>query len=167
MSAGRDGVDLTPVLSPDPHDLRVSLSTIVHWADSHAVRMELMRAVEFGFEDLPMFLVVNQLAYRGAMRPTDLAHALGTGKANLSKIARRLVAAGLVSRVRSETDERSVLLALTPAGRAVGERIMEQTGRALQATLADWSASDLRTLRTYLARLAQAATRYASPARHD
>lgn len=147
--------DLSPILEPDPLDVRVSLASIVHWADSHAVRLRLMRDVAFPVDDLSMFLVVNQLAHRGAMRPTDLALVLGTGKANLSKIANRLVAAGLAQRVRSDEDERSVLLALTPAGREIGHRIMAQLQQTLDAALADWSSADVAALRQTLARLAR------------
>lgn len=149
------GVDLSPVLDPDPLDLRVSLAAIVHWADSHQLRLRLMKMVAFPVDDMPMFLAVNQLSYRGAMRPTDLALALGTGKANLSKIANRLQTAGLAERVPATDDERSTLLVLTPAGRAIGERIMTQAQASLEVSLADWSADDLATLRAMLARLAR------------
>lgn len=146
--------DLAPILASDPLDLRISLASIVHWADSHEVRVQLMRDVAFPVEDLPMFLVVNQLAHRGAMRPTDIALVLGTGKANLSKIAHRLSAAGLVSRVRSAEDERSVLLVLTPSGRQIGVRIMTQLRQNLDAVLASWSPADVADLQRLLARLA-------------
>jgi DNA-binding MarR family transcriptional regulator len=155
--------DLTPVLASDPLDLRVSLAAIVHWADSHEVRVRLMRDVGFVVDDLPMFLVVNQLAHRGAMRPTDLALVLGTGKANLSKIAHRLTAAGLVRRVRASDDERSVLLALSPAGREIGRRIMAHAQQTMDAALADWSPEDLATLRRLLARLARDTVGWSGP----
>lgn len=148
---------LAPVLAPDPLDLRVSLAAIVHWADSHELRVRVMRDVAFPVDDLPMFLTVNQLSYRGAMRPTDLALILGTGKANMSKIAKRLQDAGLILRVPAADDERSTLIALTPAGRQIGERIMRHAQESLDATVADWSAEDLRTLRAMLARLARGA----------
>jgi DNA-binding MarR family transcriptional regulator len=156
-AAGRpEQPDRAPILPFDPLDVRISLASIVHWADSHEVRVRLLRDVDFPVDDLPMFLVVNQLAHRGGMRPTDLAQVIGTGKANLSKIANRLVAAGLVARVRSADDERSVLLALTPAGREIGQRIMAQAQQTLDAVLADWPPEDVDALRRLLARLAAA-----------
>ncbi|SEH01103.1 DNA-binding transcriptional regulator, MarR family [Nonomuraea solani] len=163
MTRARRGedADLSPVIKPDPLDPRVSLSTIIHWADSHAVRVDLMTAVEFPVDDVPMFLVVNQLSYRGAMRPSDLALALGTGRANLTKIAHRLHDAGLIVRVPEPSDERGVLLALTPQGREIGERIMERVQRDLESALADWSEEDVTTLKGLLARLARDA-----PGRH-
>ncbi|MEV6157534.1 MarR family transcriptional regulator [Nonomuraea sp. NPDC052129] len=148
-------IDLSSVIAPDLLDPRVSLSSIIHWADSHAVRLALMAAVEFPVNDVPMFLVVNQLSYRGAMRPSDLALALGTGRANLTKIAHRLHDAGLIVRVREPSDERSVLLALTPRGREIGERIMECVQQDLESLLADWSDEDVDTLKRLLARFAR------------
>jgi DNA-binding MarR family transcriptional regulator len=153
-----DTVDLSPVLDPDPLDIRVSLASIVHWADSHELRVRLMKDVNFPVDDLPMFLTVNQLSYRGATRPTDLALVLGTGKANMSKIANRLQHAGLVTRVPARNDERSILLALTPLGREIGQRIMRQAQAGLDSALLDWSAADVDTLQNLLARLARETT---------
>ena len=152
----QDGeVDLAPVLEPDPLDPRVSLTSIVHWADSHSVRRRVMEAVDFPVDDVSMFLVVNQLSYRGAMRPSDLAFMLGTGRANLTKIAHRLHDAGLIVRVPAPSDERSVLLALSPAGREIGERIMEHGRAHFRSLVADWSDKDVATLTRMLARLAR------------
>lgn len=148
-------VDLRPVIEPDLFDLRVSLASLVHWADSQEVRRAVMAAIEFPVDDLPMFLVVNQLTYRGATSPSRLASILGTGRANLTKIANRLEAAGLVVRVPSAADERSVLLALSPSGRVLGERIMANAQKNFDAVLAHWSAKDADTLRRSLARLAK------------
>ena len=150
-----DTVDLSPVLDPDPLDIRVSLASIVHWADSHELRVRLMKDVNFPVDDLSMFLTVNQLSYRGATQPTDLALVLGTGKANMSKIANRLQHAGLVTRVPARNDERSTLLALTPAGREIGQRIMRHAQASLDSTLLDWSPADVETLQCLLARLAR------------
>lgn len=156
MSREQSGdVDLSPVIEPDPLDPRVSLSSIVHWADSHSVRRSVMEAVDFPVDDVSMFLVVNQLSYRGAMRPSDLALILGTGRANLTKIAHRLHDAGLIVRVPAPSDERSVLLALSPAGREIGERIMKRGREYFESLVADWNDEDVATLKRMLARLAR------------
>ncbi|MDN5856140.1 MAG: MarR family transcriptional regulator [Actinomycetia bacterium] len=156
MSArdGRGSADLSPVIATDPLDLRISGSSIVHWADSRDVRRRIMAAVDFPTDDLPMFLVVNQLSYRGAMRPSALSSALGTGRANITKITNRLVEAGLVVRMASPADDRGVLVALTAAGRAIGERIMANAAAMFREALAGWDAADVDTLRRLLARLA-------------
>lgn len=151
--------DRSPVIPPDPLDPRVSLSSIIHWADSHAYRVGLMRAVGFPVADLPMFLVVNQLVYRGATRPSELAEILGTGRANLTKIGNRLEEAGLIVRVPDPSDERSVLLALTGAGREVGERIADTVQDGFEAILHDWDHADVDGLTRLMARFAESATR--------
>ncbi|MFF1878405.1 MarR family winged helix-turn-helix transcriptional regulator [Leifsonia sp. NPDC058230] len=148
-------IDLSPVIDADPLDLRVSLASIVHWADSDEVRRRLMDAIDFPVDDMAMFLIVNQLSYRGAMRPSDLALVLGTGRANLTKIAHRLTEHGLAVRAPAPGDDRGVLIALTPAGRELGERIMETNRRSLASVFAAWSDDDLATLRQMLARLAR------------
>ena len=147
------GVDLRPVITPDPFDIRVALAGIVHWADSPQVRQRMMTAIDFPVADLSMFLVVNQLTYRGATKPSVLAGALGTGRANLTKIANRLEDIGLVVRVPAPDDERSVLIALTAEGRGYGERISDQLSQDLDAVLAHWGPKDVDAIRRVLARL--------------
>lgn len=108
------------MLDAEPDDLRLSLTSIVHWADSTPVRREVMEAVAFPHEDMGMFLVVNQLTYTGAMRPAELVQVLGGTPTNMSKIVGRLVEAGLVVRVAAPDDDRGVLVALTEGGREIG-----------------------------------------------
>ena len=152
-----DDPDLSPVIEQDPFDLRLSIASIVHWADSRDVRVRVMEKIGFPVDDIPMFVVVNQLAYRGALRPTDLAATLGTGKANISKIVRRLEEIGLVERVPSPSDERSVLVALTRDGRALGERIMEVAQAQLDEVTLGWDPQEVETLRRAVARFARQA----------
>lgn len=153
--ASRDDIDLGPVIEPDPFDLRVSLASLVHWADSQEVRRAVMAAIDFPVDDMSMFLVVNQLSYRGATSPSALASILGTGRANLTKIANRLEEAGLIVRVPSEHDERSVLLALTATGRELGDRIMANSKKNFERVLTHWNPKDVEALRRHLARLAK------------
>lgn len=151
--AGAEAIDTSPVLASDPLDLRVSLSSLVHWADSYEHRRAVMAAVEFPVDDMAMFLVVNQLGYRGALRPSELATILGTGRPNMSKIANRLCDCGLTARVSDPHDDRSIRLALTPAGREVAERIMDNARATVVEALALWSAEDIEALKRFLARL--------------
>ncbi|WP_019181990.1 MarR family winged helix-turn-helix transcriptional regulator [Microbacterium yannicii] len=150
----RDEVDLRPIVAPDPLDLRLSLASIVHWADSTAVRRTVMASVDFPVDDMGAFLVVNQLSYNGAMRPIELALALGMTPTNMSKIIGRLGSAGLAVRVPAPADDRGVLIALTAEGRAIGERILATAERTVGEVLADWAPDDVQTLRRMLARLA-------------
>ncbi|MEV5070325.1 winged helix DNA-binding protein [Microbacterium sp. LMI12-1-1.1] len=147
--------DLSPVIGADPLDLRLSLASIVHWADSTGVRRDVMARVAFPIDDMGMFLVVNQLSYNGAMRPVDLSLALGMTPTNMSKIVGRLVQAGLTVRVAAPDDDRGVLVALTDEGRRIGERIMTTAETNMQALLSDWSPAEIEELRRMMARLAR------------
>ncbi|SIT86019.1 MarR family winged helix-turn-helix transcriptional regulator [Microbacterium sp. RU33B] len=148
-------VDTSPVIEPEPFDLRVSLTSIVHWADSTALRNRVMRASGFPQDDLPMFLIVNQLTYNGAMRPSELASALGMSRTNVSKVVKRLEDAGLAVRVADADDERSVRVALTESGRAQGRRILDVVDVDFARALDGWSDDDLDELKRMLARLAR------------
>lgn len=153
-----DSADLSPVLQAEPFDLRVSITSIVHWADSTPVRRQVMESVGFPHDDMGMFLVVNQLTYNGAMRPAELVQVLGATPTNMSKIVGRLAEAGLVVRVAAPDDDRGVLVALTTAGREIGERIAARGAETFAHTLADWPPEDVETLKRMLARLAEDTT---------
>lgn len=150
-------VELASLLPPDPLDVRRSVTSLVHWADSREVRLQVMEAIEFPFDDIPMFLIVNQLAYRGALRPTDLASVLGTTKANISKIVRKLEQHDLVARVDSPYDERSVLVALTPSGREIGQRIVSGAAEKFSDTFATWAPDAVEEFRRLLAQFTRSA----------
>lgn len=154
-----EAATLAPVVPPDPLDLRNSLIAIVHWADSDLVRRRVMNRVEFPADDLSMFLVVNQLVYRGALRPSDLAVTLGMTRTNISKIVRRLEGIDLVTRLPAPDDDRSVLVALTPTGRDLGIRIAETVAQIHADALEDWSAEDVEALKRTLAKFARQAIR--------
>jgi DNA-binding MarR family transcriptional regulator len=157
QSAKNGEPDLSPVIPQDPLDVLLSVTSIVHWADSRDVRLAAMEASEFPVDDMPMFLVVNQLCYRGALRPTDIAAVLGMSKTNISKIIRRLEQSGLVTRAPSPSDDRSVLIALTAEGRVIGERIIANARRTVDDLTAVWTDEEVQTLRRVLAHFAQQA----------
>lgn len=58
----------------------------------------------------------------GRLRPFELGRALGWEKSRLSHHLARMVGRGLVGRERCPSDQRGLLLALTPEGRTVLER---------------------------------------------
>lgn len=149
-----DEVDCSPLVSDDPLDLLVNLESMVRWADSARMRRELMAAIEFPIDDVAAFLTLNQLVYRGATRPTDIADALGIGRPNVSRIAGRLVAEGLIVRVADPQDERGILLALSAEGRVYAERIHAIAVGRVQAALSSWTAADAKTLSALFARFA-------------
>lgn len=144
-----------PLMGADGTRLGSAMQAIVTWGTSTAFRERLMAASDFPFpDDLPAFLLVNQLVYRGAARPTDLADAIQTGRSNVSKIVRRLEAAGLVVRGLDPGDERGVVVVLSDEGRAVGRRIVATVTADFGAALREWPSRDLDSLERLLVKLA-------------
>lgn len=147
--------DFKPLVGADGPDLATAFQAIVTWATSTAFRETLMKESGFPLEgDLPAFLLVNQLIYRGAARPTDLADAIQTGRSNVSKIVRRLEEAGLVTRGRDPRDDRGVVVALTPGGREAAGRIIVLGLADPRNVIARWSEREVATLERLLISLA-------------
>jgi DNA-binding MarR family transcriptional regulator len=149
--------DLRPVVGRDGPDLTSAFFAISTWGNSTRFRELLIQGSEFPLPgDLPAFLLVNQLAYRGSCRPTDLADAIGTGRSNVSRVVSRLEQAGLVRRVADPTDDRAVVVALTANGRTVGERIVAAAQGLNTPTGEHWTPHDQADLEHLLIKLAKA-----------
>lgn len=143
-----------PLLNGKGVDFSVALQALVTAMNSTAVREGIM--VQSGFplpEDMPAFLLLNQLIYRSTARPTDMADAIGTGRSNVSKIVRRLEVAGLVGRMPDPEDGRQSVVGLTPAGREVAKRIVDVSSSAYEAIFQDWSDTDFEQLQALVVRL--------------
>lgn len=81
----------------------------------------------------PQYLVMLVLWEHDAMRVTDIGERLLLDSATLTPLLKRLEKAGLVRRIRSVHDERSVVVSLTDAGAALRDRarqIPQSVGRA-------------------------------------
>jgi DNA-binding MarR family transcriptional regulator len=70
----------------------------------------------------PQFLVLLVLWERGDSSVTGIGNALQLETGTLSPLLKRLEATGFITRTRQAEDERSVIVGLTEAGRAVEER---------------------------------------------
>ncbi len=81
-------------------------------------------------------IVVMALGLVGATRPVDLSRALSIEKGTMTSLIRRLRGLGLVSKRAIAGDERSYLVAPTPAGRKFIEHLREQRHRAMSALFA-------------------------------
>ena len=136
-----DSTDLSPQIDHD--ELIAIFERIVHWSDSPTSRRAMMAAIDFPVDDVSIFLVVNQLVYRGAMHPKDLADSLGMGRPNISKLSARAVELGLVVRVAHSSDDRSILLALSESGRAIGAKITNLLRSGLMDLLDSWDPSEV------------------------
>jgi DNA-binding MarR family transcriptional regulator len=101
----------------------------------------------------PQYLVLLVLWERDPDTPTvkDLGAALDLDSGTLSPLLKRLATAGLVNRRRSARDERVVEIELTPAGRAVRDRVAEVPRRVAAAT--GLTEAELVALRDTLTRI--------------
>ena len=80
----------------------------------------------------PQYLVLVVLWARAEVPIKDLASALRLDHATLTPLLRRMEAAGLLTRTRSTTDERSVTVTLAPAGEALRPHLAD-----IQCRIAD------------------------------
>lgn len=107
------------------------------------------------------------LGSRGPCRGSELAEALSASAPSVSKAAAKLHDAGLVVREPSPHDQRSHTLHLTPAGRAVAQRLYDVGDDMVAEIFADWKPADVSTLSTLLSRFADESQRYASRLHRD
>ncbi|WP_433675588.1 MarR family winged helix-turn-helix transcriptional regulator [Microbacterium gorillae] len=133
---------------------RAAMQAMITWASSMTRREDLLQRSDFPLaDDMLAFLVMNQLAYRGLARPTELADAVHTGRSNLSKVIRRLEEAGLVGRMPNPDDGRETMIGMTPEGRTVASRIVAASDDDLGGAVSRWSDADLARFEELLVRL--------------
>lgn len=101
----------------------------------------------------PQYLVMTVLWESGPTTVSRLGQRLELDSGTLSPLLRRLEAAGLLTRTRMPHDERTVEVALTPAG--VGLRAAASEIPALICAATGLDLDDLRDLQGRIATLAQ------------
>ena len=106
----------------------------------------------------PQYLVMLVLWERGESAVTGIGQALQLETGTLSPLLKRLETAGMITRTRQAGDERSVLVGLTEAGRALEGRVADVQRDVGQCTgLGDPDVVELRaTLRSLTAGLRSA-----------
>ncbi|MFT2816340.1 MarR family winged helix-turn-helix transcriptional regulator [Leifsonia sp. A12D58] len=96
-----------------------------------------------GYElDSTSIVAITVLGQEGAVRPSALAERLRVGSSNVSKIAARLIDAGLAIRIPDATDARANLLTLTVAGVALMDDLVAAGDRMMAEILTRWSETD-------------------------
>lgn len=86
----------------------------------------------------PQYLVLNALGETDGMSVGSIAHRLALESSTITPLVKRMEQAGLVTRQRSQADERLVQVDLTPSGRALlvqcnclNETLIERSGMKL------------------------------------
>lgn len=114
----------------------VSLRKILKAVDSSA------RALARETSLTPSQLVVlGELASRSSAQPGELARAAGLTQATISILLDRLQARGLIQRTKGEKDRRTVLVQITPEGKAIlsgAPDLLQESFGARFGALPDW-----------------------------
>jgi len=93
------------------------------------------------------------LAARRSTSPNELLGEVGVDTAGMTRLLDRLAAKGLVERVRHPDDRRSVVIELTPAGRALVPLLPPVFGRVTKTLLAGFTAPEIEQLSAMLLRM--------------
>jgi len=102
---------------------------------------------------IAMWRVLAALSTNGEQRQIDLAEMTSIDASTLSRLVARLVRGGSVTRKRSKTNNREVVVQLTARGRALVERLIPIAEHLEQAAIAEISPKDLSTLKQCLRRM--------------
>lgn len=85
-----------------------------------------------------------------ALHPTQLAEAAGEKAANITRLTTELCQKGLIARAASEDDRRKLVITLTPAGRALIERLLPSIDALLELQTEGMSAREQAELERLL-----------------
>ncbi len=123
-------------------------------------RVGTIIAEQFGEEALapyrlsiPMWRVMAVLAGKGGQRQVDLAGLTSIDASTLSRLVTRLVALGVVSRTRSTSSTREVVVKLTSKGKAQVARLIPLAREYEAAAIAGVRPEEVAALKTGLRRI--------------
>ena len=102
---------------------------------------------------IDMWRLLSVLSYRGTQRQVDLVDMTSIDASVVSRQVTKLVRLGLVTRRRSETSNREVVIELTAKGRAQVERIIPNAHKLEQTAAAGVSAKDMAVVKRSLRRM--------------
>ncbi|MTD15064.1 winged helix DNA-binding protein [Nakamurella sp. YIM 132087] len=128
---------------PYRSQLLANLSALILLWESPALQSQIL-AKSGEALDQQSHQALRHLLACGAMRPTALSEALGTGASHVSKIVGRLEGDGLVHRTADPSDGRASLISLTEAGEEAARGVYALGDRMIGEALAQWSAADIR-----------------------
>jgi DNA-binding MarR family transcriptional regulator len=104
---------------------------------------------------IDMWRVLAALTNNGGQRQVDLAGMTSIDASTMSRLVSRLVRAGLVTRSRSAKSSREVVVALSPKGRALVQRLIPIADKLERKAGAGLSAKELAVMKRLLTRTYQ------------
>ena len=102
---------------------------------------------------IDMWRVLAALSNNGGQRQVDLVGMTSIDASTMSRLVSRLVRMGLVTRSRSETSNREVVVALSGKGRALVERLIPIALALERKAGAGLSAKELAVVKQLLSRM--------------
>jgi DNA-binding MarR family transcriptional regulator len=114
---------------------------------------------------IDMWRVLAVLSYRGAQRQIDLVEMTSVEASTMSRLVTRLARMGLLTRQRSETSSREVVVELTTKGRALVARLIPIAQQLEQTAAAGISAKDMAVVKRTLRRMYENMSRNATNGR--
>jgi DNA-binding MarR family transcriptional regulator len=102
---------------------------------------------------IDMWRVLAALSNNGGQRQVDLSSMTSIDASTLSRLVSRMVRTGLVTRIRSQRSSREVVVALSPKGRALVQRIIPIAKRLEQKASAGLTAKDLAVVKRLLTQM--------------
>lgn len=159
LAEGRADDDWMPSELPYRSDLLASLAAIINHATSPQFQAALAARSGIELEPSAAF-VIRHLGFRGAMRPSEVAAEVGTGRSNISKILNRLERRELVRRTVDPSDSRASLVELTQAGADAAQETFDVGDRMIRTLTSDWTEDELSMYEGLSARLSQAIRGY-------
>ena len=102
---------------------------------------------------IAMWRVLAVLSDIDKQRQIDIAEMTAIDVSTMSRLISRLIKMGLVSRVRSDTNNREVIVELTPKGRALVNRLIPRARELEAQAIAGIPAADLAITRETLRRM--------------
>jgi DNA-binding MarR family transcriptional regulator len=104
---------------------------------------------------IDMWRVLAALSNNGSQRQVDLSGMTSIDASTMSRLVSRLVRAGLATRSRSEKSSREVVVALSPKGRALVQRLIPIAVKLERKASAGLSAKELAVMKRLLSRTYQ------------
>jgi DNA-binding MarR family transcriptional regulator len=98
-----------------------------------------------------------RIRLEGTVGARELAQSIGVDPGAMTRLVDRLVAKGLVERVRGRGDRRTVELTLTAAGRSVADKVPAELAAVNNAFLRDFDEAEWLQLRGLLRRMLDSA----------
>jgi DNA-binding MarR family transcriptional regulator len=147
------------VKTPVAIEIERALTILLRPARVKRAQEILSRKAGFDLE-LSGYIALVRLEQSGPMRLSGLADAAGVDISTMSRLADRLVTAGLLETGEVSTDRRVVGLQLSEHGQATLDKIRAVRRAELMHALDDWSPEDQEHLAQLLERFAESLERF-------